>query len=164
MHLPALIRAGLLWGLLLLLPSCNLFDNDDENAKTVSPRDYWGAQVTSNQSFKYGRFLTKMRAPRKSGAISSFFTDHCVDPGDSCKQAEEIDIEFVRNKSSRTVQVNIDLKDSSAPPATIELDQLRLFLCRVQYHPELAPRVAHDQQPDLRSGLRNLTCSTPESL
>jgi hypothetical protein len=77
--------------------------NDPQPPPSSSERPYWGGQVRSLTTFKYGRFEVRMKPQRKSGVISSFFSYKCASA--DCKKGEEIDVEFV-GKEDQQVDLN----------------------------------------------------------
>jgi len=76
-----------------------IFNNSDctpspEPTPIPSEKPFWGGEVKSDTSFKYGRFIAKMKPMRKPGVVSTFFTYENV-------FKNEIDIEFVDLFNSR---------------------------------------------------------------
>lgn len=67
---------------------------------------YYGAELYSNQSFKYGRFEARMKMSYASGCISSMFLYYNDSDTDNDTLWNEIDIE-VLGKDSSKIQTNI---------------------------------------------------------
>lgn len=69
-------------------------------------KNYKGAEIYSNQSYKYGKMEMRMRMAKGSGILSTFFT---YKNGSEATGAfwEEIDIEVFGKNNATTVQSNI---------------------------------------------------------
>ena len=61
-------------------------------------REYTGGELRTRRSFRYGRFVVRMKAARGSGVVSSFFL-YRYDPW------QEVDIEFL-GKNTRQIHLN----------------------------------------------------------
>ncbi|MCX6238706.1 MAG: family 16 glycosylhydrolase [Bacteroidia bacterium] len=67
---------------------------------TLTEKPYLAGEVSSATTFKYGRFVVRMKPERKSGVLSSFFTF-------DLPTKEEIDIEFVDgNNDKKKLETN----------------------------------------------------------
>lgn len=103
----------------LILGMCACGDDDDDPVKGDSDNGggkeqvddntvykYYGAELFSNQSFKYGRFEAKMKMAYAPGCISSMFLYYNDSYMGKGKRWNEIDIEVI-GKEASGFQTNI---------------------------------------------------------
>lgn len=67
-------------------------------------KDYRGAELRTYQTYRYGRFETRMKSAPNAGIVSSMFTYHELGP-DGIQEWNEIDVEFLGRYTDR-VQFN----------------------------------------------------------
>ena len=61
---------------------------------TTSFANYLSGEIKTTESFKYGRFVTRMKSENREGTVASFFT-YWDGPNWSVGQWNEIDVEIV---------------------------------------------------------------------
>ena len=72
---------------------------------SVASADYRSGAVSTREHFKYGKFVTRMKAPNKKGTVASFFT--YKDTKDLPSGWNELDIEIVPSVSSNPLSMNM---------------------------------------------------------
>lgn len=72
---------------------------DEEDAKETTKYNFFGAELYSKQTFKYGKFEAKMKMAYASGCISSMFLYYNDSHEGGGKVWNEIDIEVIGKKS-----------------------------------------------------------------
>ena len=71
----------------------------------VAWADYRSGAVSTREHFKYGKFVTRAKAPNKKGTVASFFTYKDTKSGPS--GWNELDIEIVPSVTSNPLSMNM---------------------------------------------------------
>ena len=97
-----------LWLLLKVASSesLDLFSKLAENVDTDGPVQYKSGEVRTWESFEYGKFRAKIKAPNKAGTCTSFFT-FFEGPKWSPELWNEIDFNIVHSVEETPISTNV---------------------------------------------------------